>query len=902
MSETHSNGLEVAIIGLACRYPGAESKTDFWANLLENRETVAFPTEEELILAGCDIDEILRSDYIKASGALQHPFAFDADFFGVSKSEAEVMDPQHRMFLTCCWEAFEDAGYIPDEIDVTVGVIAGCMANTYYSNHIAPNKERVTWLGAPLLALSNQSTYMPNRVSYKLNLNGPSFSVNTACSTSLVAIHLACKSLLAGECDMVVAGAAAISFPHGIGFRTYGETGGAVSNDGHCRPFDAAAAGMIPGSGTGVAVLKRLDDALRDGDHIYSVIKGSAINNDGQTKVGFLAPSVFGQREVIRDALNMAEVKAETICFVEAHGTATPLGDPIEVQALTEAFTSSDGSSYNKCALGSVKGNIGHTQEAAGMAGLIKSALALEQRHLPQQINFSAPNEELHLDETPFFIADKELDWKSDSTVLRAGVSSFGLGGANAHVVLEQAPLYTPENSSRVDQLLTISARTQEQLKTAATLLANALTSISPSLFANVAFTLHTGRKAFAFRKSFVVPFEGSAEKIRTIIDQLGDGEEGLLIPASKNSELVLVILGDNLFTSSDIQVWLNGSTHFEIAWKECMACATESAQKVIGDWLSSTPVTEKCIHQDIFRSLAVFAARFALAKTWIAMGVTPKAVGGFGEGQYVAAVLAESLSLKDAVGMLLKEPTSPTFTKPSLPLYLENIEKCVEDQITLQNALSNAVITSIPSATSVSKLIELFAVPLYVDINRSESSVFTTIGEETLAKIDPNNIDSSLQRLIGVLWERGCQIDWSLFHKDENCHRTPLPTYPFDKTQHYLEIPLTPIVQQGAGADVKPETPTIEEVVDDDVQNILRDKIAEAWREILGVEDVHPDSNFASIGGDSLQFFRLAGTIRDMFEIELEIKSLFEAVTLAEQALLVERLLRDKIDAVAAD
>jgi len=396
-------------------------------------------------------------------------------------------------------------------MEATTGVYAGTMANTYLGHHVAPNRERTAWLGAALIALSNQSTYMPNRVSYKLDLVGPSMAINTACSTSLVAVHSACKGLLSGECDIALAGAAAISFPHNVGYRTFGETGGAVSLDGHCRPFDIDAAGMTPASGVGVCVLKRLDDALRDGDQIYAVIRGSAVNNDGRQKIGFLAPSVSGQREVILQALAMAETTADEIAFVEAHGTATPLGDPIEVQALTEAFTQSRAAN-SSCALTSLKANIGHAQEAAGVGGLIKAALALKSRVLPPQINFRAPNAELRLEDGGFFVPTEGMDWRQNDRVLCAGVSSFGLGGTNAHVVLEQPPKAAPSQVDGRAQLLTLSARTPQQLGLALERLASRFESDPDLSLSDAAWTLMVGRTTFPFRKALVVPSAASSQ------------------------------------------------------------------------------------------------------------------------------------------------------------------------------------------------------------------------------------------------------------------------------------------------------------------------------------------------------------------------------------------------------
>ncbi len=411
------------------------------------------------------------------------------------------MDPQHRHFLECAWEAIENAGWSADEFPGRVGVYAGSGMNTYLIHNLLANPELVANAGLFLLKQTgNDKDVLATRVSYQLNLTGPSLAVQTACSTSLVAIHLACQSLLNHECDMALAGGVTIEIPHGLGY-LYRE-GEILSRDGHCRSFDAASSGTIFGSGLGIVVLRRLEDAVRDGDFIHAVIRGTAINNDGARKVSYLAPSVAGQADAIAEALAVADAEADSISYIETHGTGTTVGDPIEIAALTRAFRAST-ERNGFCAIGSLKTNIGHLDAAAGVAGFIKTVLALEHRQIPPSLNFSQPNPLIDFDHSPFFVNTRLRDWESDGKPRRAGVTSLGIGGTNAHAILEEAPHAIASGPSRPWQVLTLSAKTPTALDAMAQNLADHLEDNSPNL-ADVAFTTHLGRKAFRFRRAII--------------------------------------------------------------------------------------------------------------------------------------------------------------------------------------------------------------------------------------------------------------------------------------------------------------------------------------------------------------------------------------------------------------
>ncbi|HTK86182.1 MAG TPA: polyketide synthase, partial [Nitrospiraceae bacterium] len=454
MSDDRLEG--IAIIGMAGRFPGAESVEEFWANLIAGKETLSFFTDAELLESGLNPAELKRRGrYVPARGLLKDADCFDAAFFGVHPKEAEVMDPQQRIFLEMCWAALERAGYPPNHTACTVGVFGGATYNTYYQHALACRPDLIELVGSDLVMFGNEKDYLTTRVAYKLGLKGQALNVSTACSTSLVAVAQACQSLLTYQCDMALAGGVSVKVPQKSGY--YHDDGNIGSADGHTRTFDAEASGTAFSNGVALVVLRRMEDAVKDGDRIYAVIKSAALNNDGSERVSFGAPGVKGQTEVISLAHALAGVNAETITCVEAHGTATPLGDPIEVTALTHAFRLHT-QAKQFCAIGSVKSNIGHLDVAAGVTGLIKMALSLQHKVIPPSLHFTRPNPKLDLENSPFYVNTTLREWTTKPGIpRRAGISSFGTGGTNAHVVLEEAPALPPSGPSRPWQLLALS-------------------------------------------------------------------------------------------------------------------------------------------------------------------------------------------------------------------------------------------------------------------------------------------------------------------------------------------------------------------------------------------------------------------------------------------------------------
>ncbi|HEX2926937.1 MAG TPA: amino acid adenylation domain-containing protein [Ruminiclostridium sp.] len=480
---------DIAVIGISARVPGARNIKEFWRNLCDGRETISHFSDKEIIAEGIDPEILRKPGYVKAWGVLEDADKFDAQFFGYNPREAEILDPQQRIFLEEAWKALEDAGCDSERFDGAIGTFASVGMNTYINNL---SEDSGTVANNYQIMINNDKDFLATRVAYKLNLEGPGITVQTACSSSMVAVHLACKSLLYKECDIALAGGVSIRLPQKTGY-LYQE-GMILSPDGHCRAFDESAKGTVGGNGAGVVVLKRLEDAIAEGDNIYAVIKGTAVNNDGSLKAGYTAPRIDGEAGVIAKAQNVAGVNPETITYIETHGTGTPLGDPIEIEALNKVFSEkTDKKQY--CAIGSVKTNIGHLDAASGVMGLIKTVLCLKNGKLPSSLNFEKPNPKCDFENGPFYVNKKLCVWKTDDMPRRAGVSSFGIGGTNAHAVLEEAPAKRKTTHGNSRKLLIFSAKTVSALNRIASNFALYLRENPDIDIADAAYTLKLGRR-----------------------------------------------------------------------------------------------------------------------------------------------------------------------------------------------------------------------------------------------------------------------------------------------------------------------------------------------------------------------------------------------------------------------
>ncbi|EEF58138.1 hybrid non-ribosomal peptide synthetase/type I polyketide synthase [Pedosphaera parvula] len=642
---------EIAIIGMAGRFPGAANVDDFWQNLCQGFEAVRTFTAEELAEAGVNADILKNPNYVNAGVVLEEAECFDAAFFGYKPREVELMDPQHRIFLECAWSALEHAGYDSEEYTGQIGVFGAVARNNYLIHNLLPNRQLVESAGLHQMIIGNDKDYPATRAAFKLNLRGPSLSVQTACSSSGVAIHLACQSLLAGECDMALVGGGRILVPMTAGYLY--EEGGIQSPDGHCRAFDAKAQGTVLGSGVALVVLKRSSDALRDGDSIYAVIKGTAVNNDGAAKVGFTAPSVEGQARVIAEAQAVAGVSAETISYVEAHGTGTSLGDPIEITALTRAFRAST-NKKGYCGIGSVKTNIGHLDAGAGVAGVIKTALALKHKLIPPSLNFEMPNPQIDFANSPFYVNTRLAEWKTDGTPRRAGVSSFGLGGTNAHIILEEAPEAEPSCASRPSQILLLSAKSSEALQRATSNLSSFLEKNPQTNLADVAYTLQAGRRGFSHRRMLVCNDTKEAIKL------LNEANAQKIIPSEVEPAAAKVVFMFPGQGAQRVNMALEIYQNEPAFRKEVDYCADVLKRHLgidIRQLLYPLAGQEEEANQQLTKTLyaqpALFTISYALARLWQEWGMEPDEMIGHSVGEYVAACLAGVFSIEDVLWML---------------------------------------------------------------------------------------------------------------------------------------------------------------------------------------------------------------------------------------------------------
>jgi acyl transferase domain-containing protein len=643
--------LEIAIIGMAGRFPGARGVRELWQNLRERVESITFFSDEELLKAGIDRSLLSNPYYIKAGALLDAADQFDAGFFGYSPRDAELIDPQQRLFLECAYHALEDAGYDASRYPGPIGVYAGTTHSSYFHNLLASNPEQVESIGNYSLMIGNDPDYLAPRVSYKLDLHGPGIVVQTACSTSLVAVHLACQGLLSGDCDVALAGGVCLYFPQISGYLY--EPHGILSSDGHCRAFDAKATGTVFGRGVGIVVLKRLNEALADRDHVYAVIKGTALNNDGLQKVGFTAPRVDGQAAVIEAAQRMAGVEPESITYIETHGTGTELGDPIEIAALSRAFRKrTDKKGF--CAIGSVKTNIGHTDAAAGVASLIKTALSLYHKELVPSLHFEKPNPQIDFENSPFYVNTTLKGWEAEGLMRRAGVSSFGIGGTNAHVILEEAPPPAKSGPSRGQQLILLSAKTAEALAEASTKHSRFVKEHPDVNPADLAYTLNVGRKAHPHRMYTVCQ---NAEELVAALEAPGANRSRSAVAAPVPPRAIFMFTGQgSQYVNMGRDLYLS-ETGFRRQVDQCCDLLIPELDLDLRSILfppqEDAESAAELLQQTWLTQPALFTIEYALAQLWMHWGLQPSGMIGHSIGEYVAACIAGIFSLEDALRLV---------------------------------------------------------------------------------------------------------------------------------------------------------------------------------------------------------------------------------------------------------
>jgi acyl transferase domain-containing protein/thioesterase domain-containing protein/acyl carrier protein len=878
MSEAVEGGesaLAIAVIGMAGRFPGAPGLDGFWHNLSNGVESIATLTDAELLAAGVSPKLLANPRYVRARGRLDGVADFDASFFGMSPREAATTDPQHRIFLECAWEALEHGGVDPARFPGSIGVYGGAAEGGYLLHHLAPNRPLMESLGALSPVIGNDKDHLTTRVAYKLDLRGPSITIQTACSTSLVAVQLACQALLGYQCDAALAGGVSVTFPQGTGHLH--QPGNILSPDGRCRAFDAAAQGTVAGDGAGVVLLRRLADALADGDPILAVILGAAVNNDGSAKVGYTAPSVDGQAEVIAMAHAVAGVSPESMSYVEAHGTGTALGDPIEIAALTQAFRAGT-EARGFCGIGSLKPSIGHLNTAAGIASLIKTVLALQHESLPASLNFETPNPAIDFASSPFVVNAARTPWPRGAAPRRAGVSSFGFGGTNAHVVVEEAPLPPAVEPSRPLQLLVVSARTPAALEAATANLAEHLDRHSEQDLADVAHTLESGRRAFAHRR--VVLAAGSSDAAAALRDpsraSTGEAESAapkvaFLFPGQGAQHPGM---GADLHRSEPV---------YRAVVDECAAILSPllglDIRRILHDRGSDSAAA---LAGTALAQPALFVTEMALARLWMSFGIRPDAMIGHSLGEYVAACLAGVFSLGDALALVTARgrlmATSAAGAMLSIDLAEEEVRPLLGQALSLAalNAPTSVVVSGPEAAiahlearlaergavsrrlrashafhsASMDPLLAAFAAEVSkvrlhapkIPYLSSVTGAFITAAEatdpgywarhlratvrfspglravaegRTLLEVGPGRAltalagrhglaaistlgaaggrpsdHESLLAAVGQLWISGARVDWSGVRAGEARRRVHLPTYPFERQRHWIELP----------------------------------------------------------------------------------------------------------------
>ena len=644
-------GGDVAVIGMAGRFPGAADVGAFWHNLREGVESVTFFEDEVLRKAGVPEEVLADPSYIKAAPVLTGYEDFDAHFFGYHAREAALIDPQQRLFLECAWEAVEDAGYPPGSVPGVVGVYASAALSTYLIHHLLAGRTVATGPDTLELLLTNDKDYLANRVAYKLGLRGPAVAVQSACSSSLVATHLATQALLDGECDLALAGGVAVRLPQPSGYRW--QDGLVFSADGHTRSFDADASGTVFGSGCGVVLLKRYEDAVADGDRILAVVKGSAVTNDGAAKIGYTAPGVDGQAQAIATALGLAGVEPRTVTAIEAHGTATPLGDPIEVAALTRVFAARTRDT-GFCALGTVKSNVGHLDTAAGVAGLIKAIQQLRHRELAPSLHYRRPNPQIDFPGTPFHVNAELRAWDPGDHPRRIGVSSFGMGGTNAHVVLEEAPQPAARPAAPAGPvLIVVSAHSRAALDAGTERLALALRAPQAPDLADVAYTLHVGRQALPYRRTVVA---ATAEQAAARLSGQAPGAAGAL--AGERPRVVFMFPGQGSQYPGMGQELYAGEEVFRQTVDRCAVALTGPLGCDLRTVLYPAPGTDAVqaaarLSRTEFTQPALFVVEYALVRLLDSWGIRPDAMVGHSVGEIVAATLAGVLDLDGALRLV---------------------------------------------------------------------------------------------------------------------------------------------------------------------------------------------------------------------------------------------------------
>jgi acyl transferase domain-containing protein/surfactin synthase thioesterase subunit/acyl carrier protein len=649
--------VDIAIIGLSCRLPGAATAEEFWNNLCDGVESIAFFSNQELVGAGVDPSLVANPNYVKAAPVLRDVEMFDAAFFGYSPKDAALMDPQQRLFLEVCWEAFENAGYDPASYPGNVGVLSS--AGGIVSSYLVANLHHPDFPGqtASTSHINNDKDFLSTRVSFKLNLRGPSFTIQSACSSSLVAIHQACQNLRFNECDMMLVGGSVVRVPQVQGYLA--EKRSLYSVDGHCRPFDAGGQGTIFGSGVGAVLLKPLARAISDRDHIFAVIKGTAVNNDGSAKISYTAPSLGQQSKAVANALKLAGVSADSVGYVECHSTGTIVGDPLEIEALTMAFRN-ETKRKQYCAVGSVKANIGHPEQASGIVGLIKTALVLHHKRIPPSINYETPNPRIDFASSPFYVNTKLQVFPRTDTPRRAGLNSLGIGGTNAFALLEEAPpIAVTEHRSpeSFPCLATLSAKSADALVARVDQLLNWLSDNPGAPIADLCYTTNVSRSQFAFR--FATAARSVAELKGHLTTWLRTAtEDTSSLQRTSKASIAFMFSGQGSQSAGMAAELYRTHSVFRNAMDECRALAGPYLERDLLEVIFAADSDDALVNRTDYTQPALFAVEYALAQLMKSWGILPDAVIGHSMGEIAAACVADVMTPEDAMRLVTARGT----------------------------------------------------------------------------------------------------------------------------------------------------------------------------------------------------------------------------------------------------
>ncbi|MBS0350388.1 MAG: amino acid adenylation domain-containing protein [Proteobacteria bacterium] len=808
---------DIAVIGMACRVPGALDSQAFWELLINERSSIRDFSVAELIADGFRENLITQPGFVKRGSVLEDAYAFDAHFFGYSVREAEIMDPQQRQFLECAWEALENSGNIPEKFKGEIGVFASQGKNFYFLENVF-NSSSLADTGEYQAMLANEKDFLSTKVSFKLNLTGPSVNVQTGCSSSLVAIDLARQHLQRRSCDMALAGGVALFYKKGYQYHQ----GMIESPDGYCRAFDENAKGTVAGSGVGVLVLKRLDDAIVGQDTIYAVLKGGAINNDGGAKMNFTAPSINGQSAVIEKAITDAGVTPSDVSYIETHGTGTLLGDPIEWASLHHVYEKYvDKREF--CTLGALKTNIGHTDAAAGVLGFIKVVLSLKNKMIPATLNFKSLNSEIAQFNKLFGVTNKSIPWNNNSNIRTAGISSFGIGGTNVHLILQEynqdvtAPNLEPQES----RIIPFSAKNNDSLIKLAQKFQNFIEQCDVSQIENLAFTAQHGRMEFSNRGYFLVNSNGE------IVNSSWDNNIFVEV-----AEVIFHYPVISCQSFSKIKVLYDKYPIFQQFFDQCYQIILEKFNLNIKDEIGES------------QQLASFSFQYALSGLLKSFGVTPNAIVASGNGPILAAVLSGEMEFSSAIELF----TYPEKIKSINMIGLKNLKIISPDSGQLVSDWAQAV--QFPE-TDIEMLKKL---PVFKNFN------IVTIN--LMPKHEMENADINLLDLLGRLWKAGISVSWGKLTKFSlNARKISIPTYQYNKKIYKISKPAVPIVEnawqnQGSSPEVR---------------------LKELWCKILGVsaDEISESTHFVSLGGDSLSAIQLLDQIKKNFSVEL----LFEEI-----------------------